>query len=53
LFNKSNKSSGNPFGNGEISGIFNEKGVPKPGMGNPLGPSGNGIDTSFGEQGIQ
>lgn len=52
LFKIFKRSSGNPSGYGLIGLIGKEKGIPNPGMAGPLGPSGIGIDTSFGLQGI-
>ena len=51
LSNSSNKSSGKPWGNGEIFGSFKANGIPTPGMGGPLGTVGDGKETSVGLHG--
>ena len=50
--NRFTRSSGKSPRDGEILGAFNEKGVPKPGIGIPDEPVGWGIDMSEGLHGI-
>jgi hypothetical protein len=46
LLNIPKRSSGNPEGNGLISGTFNVNGKPNPGIEDPVGPDGDLIETS-------